>query len=393
MQAVILAAGKSTRTYPLTVTRPKLLLKIANKTILEHNLDQLKGIVDEVIIVVGYLKEQIIAAYPKECAGIKLTYVEQKKQLGTADAAASAIEKIKDRFILMMGDDLYSRKDIEKCINHKYCVLGKSVDDPEKWGIFISEKGILKKIIEKPKDSPSNIANSGLYLMDRKVFDYTTKKSERGELEFVDLVSALAKDAQVNVEIVEDYWIPVGYPWHVLEANVFLLRRLTKPDIKGEIEEGVTIKGNVVIGKGTVVKSGTYIEGPVMIGENCTIGPHAYIRPDTTIGNNCNIRSELYDTVIFDNVTSKHYSYLGHSVIGEKCNIGAGTITSDFRHDGKNHITLIKGQKVDSKRRKLGAFFGDSVNTGINTSIYPGRKIWPNLSTLPGEVLTKDRVE
>ena len=94
---------------------------------------------------------------------------------------------------------------------------------------------------------------------------------------------------------------------------------------------------------------------------------------------------------IMANSTSKHVAYLGHSVLGEDVNIGAGTITADYRHDGRNHMTLVNGNKVDSGRRKLGAFLGDDVKTAINTTIYPGRKIWPNLGTLPGEIVTKDK--
>ena len=101
-------------------------------------------------------------------------------------------------------------------------------------------------------------------------------------------------------------------------------------------------------------------------------------------------RSEVFDTIIFDNTTAKHYSYLGHSVVGSNCNIAAGTITADYRHDGKNHITLVKGQKIDTGRRKLGSIIADNVNTGINTSIYPGRNFFPNTNSKPGEVIIND---
>jgi bifunctional UDP-N-acetylglucosamine pyrophosphorylase/glucosamine-1-phosphate N-acetyltransferase len=93
------------------------------------------------------------------------------------------------------------------------------------------------------------------------------------------------------------------------------------------------------------------------------------------------------------NSTAKHFSYIGHSVIGEDVNIAAGTVTSDYRHDGKEHTTMINGRKIGTNRRKLGAFIGDNVRTGINTSIYPGRKIWPGMFTLPGEIVKEDKME
>src|SRR3989344_2071773 len=123
MQAVILAAGKSTRTYPLTLTRPKPLLKAANKTILEHNLDNLNGAVDEVILIVGYKMEMIREKFGNNYNTIKIKYIEQKEQLGTGHAAMLAEPYIKDKFILMAGDDIYSRDDIKKCVKYPYSIL------------------------------------------------------------------------------------------------------------------------------------------------------------------------------------------------------------------------------------------------------------------------------
>lgn len=388
--AVLMAAGASTRCYPLTLTRPKVLLKIANKTIIEHNLDQLNGIVDTVILIIGYEKEMIKEHLGNKYKKLKIKYVEQKQQKGTAHAALQAEPYVKGRFILMNGDDLFFKKDILKCIKHKYSILAAPTTTPERFGIISEKQGYFDKIIEKPKSTTNNLASPGVYVVDTSIFKIikNLKKSKRGEFEITDAMNQFAKANKVKV-VKTNKWLPTGYSWDLLNSNQFLLENL-KTKIKGKVEKGVTIKGKVEIGKGTIVKSGTYIEGPVMIGENCVIGPNAYIRPDTTIGNNCNICSEVIDCIIMDHVISKHYSYLGHSIIGEGCNIGAGTITADFRHDGKDNITVVNGKKVDSKRRKLGAFLGDKVNTGINTSIYPGRKIWPGKTTLPGEVVTKD---
>ncbi len=149
----------------------------------------------------------------------------------------------------------------------------------------------------------------------------------------------------------------------------------------------------VHIGEGTVIKSGSYIEGPVFIGNNCRIGPFAHIRKDTVIGDNCEFgKMELYDVLVMNNTTGKHVGYAAHSIIGENVNLGANTITADYRHDGGNHVTLIKDKKVDTNRRKLGAFIGDNVHTGIGTLIYPGRKLWPGTSTLPGEIVKIDKL-
>lgn len=391
MKAVILAAGKSTRTYPLTANKPKPLLPVVNKEILAHSLDQLDGLVKEVVVIVGYEKDQIINRFGYAYGNISIKYVEQKEQKGTGHAIKSAEEHLNGRFIVMNGDDIYSKKDIEKCLEHNYCVLGQKVDDPSRFGVFVVENGKVKSLVEKPKEFVSDLANTGLYVLDEFIFDIDIVKSARGEFEIVDYINGLIeKGEDVYCEAVEEYWIPIAYPWNLLEANVHFVRNVKK-DIKGEIEEGAVVKGEIVLGKGSVIKSGSYVTGPCVIGENCEIGPMCHIRGDVVIGDNCRIgKTEVFDAVIMNHTTSKHFGYIGHSVIGERVNAGAGLVTTDYRHDSAKHITLVNGNKVETGRTKLGAFIGDDVKTGVGTLIYPGRKIWPGKTTLPGEIVKED---
>lgn len=392
MQAVILAAGKSTRTYPLTVNVPKVLLKVINKTLLEHNLDQLQGIVNEAIIIVGFKKEMIIDSLGDKYNDIHIKYVEQQEQLGTGHALLTTEPFIKDKFLVLAGDDLYSKKDIKELLKYSFAALCQNVNDPSNFGVFITEKDRVHGIVEKPKEFVSNKANISCYIMNKEIFPLlkNLKKTERGEIELTDAVSEIACNGEFYIEDVKDYWLPIGYPWNLLEANVYFLNKMDQSEIKGEIEEGVTIKGLVHLGNGSIIKAGTYIEGPVFIGNNCTIGPNAYIRPETLILDNCRICTEVVDSIIMEGTTAKHYSYIGHSVIGKGCNIAAGTVTADYRHDGKNNVSRIKGILVNTGRKKLGTIIGDGVKTGINTSIFPGRKIWPGNTTMPGEVVSKD---
>jgi UDP-N-acetylglucosamine diphosphorylase/glucosamine-1-phosphate N-acetyltransferase len=393
MQAVILAGGKSTRTYPLTVNMHKDVLPVLDKTVIERTLDELKGLVDEVIIVVGHLKEQVIDAVGDSYEGLHVKYAVQGEHLGTGDALMAAKGLIRDRFIMLNGDDLYSGNDLKRCISHKYCVLAQRVEDPSRFGVLRIDGKYVKEIVEKPTEYVSDLANCGGYVLDKKIFDFKLSKTKRGEYEATDYINELAKTEKIEYEEVKDYWIAIGYPWHLLEANIFFLKRMKEFKREGEIEKGATVKGNVHIGKGTVIKSGSYVEGPAWIGENCVIGPHAYIRPDSIILDNCHVRSEVYDALIMEGATAKHFSYIAHSVIGRNCNIGAGTITADYRHDSGTNVTLINEEKVDSGRTKLGAFMGDNVRTGINTAIYPGRKLWPEQTTLPGEIVKKDIIQ
>ncbi len=392
IQAVIMAAGKSTRTWPLTLTKPKPLLKVMNKEIIKHNLDALQGLVSEVIIIVGFKKEMIIEEIGHKYGKLKIRYAEQKRQLGTGHALKYVEKLIKGKFIVIGGDDIFSKKDIKACLRHKYAVLGCKVEDPGRFGVFVVKGKEVKKVVEKPKKFVSGIANAGLYVFDKSVFKFKLRKSQRGEYEIVDYINALIKKERVVCEKVKGRWLSVGNPWDLIEANSVLVSEI-KNDIKGKVEKNVIVKGKLKAGKGTEILSGTYIKGNVIIGENCLIGPNCYLRGNTSIGNGCHIGQavEIKNSVIMDNAKVPHLSYIGDSVIGENSNLGAGTITANLKHDNKNVRSVVKGKIVDTGRRKFGTIIADDVHTGINTTIYPGRKIWPGVSTLPGEIIDKDK--
>ncbi|QQR65521.1 MAG: NTP transferase domain-containing protein [Candidatus Brocadia sp.] len=391
-QAIILAAGKSTRTWPLTVTKPKPLLKVMNKEILKHNLDALQGLVSEVIIIVGFKKEMIINEIGQKYGKLRIQYVEQSTQLGTGHAVKCVEDIIKNKFLVLGGDDIFSRKDIQACLKHKYAVLGCKVEDPSRFGVFVLSGKDVRKVVEKPQTYVSDTANTGLYVFDKNVFNFKLKKSLRGEYEIIDYINELVKEEKVVCETVKGHWLSVGYPWDLIQANNILVSGI-KDEIKGTLENNVTVKGKIHVGKGTVILSGTYIDGNVVIGENSPIGPNCFLRGNTTIGNNCHVGQavEIKNSIIMDKAKVPHLSYVGDSVVGENSNLGAGTITANLRHDNKNVKSEVKGELIDTGRRKFGAIIADNVHTGINTTIYPGRKIWPGIGTGPGEIVDKDK--
>jgi len=184
----------------------------------------------------------------------------------------------------------------------------------------------------------------------------------------------------------------IRYPWDFLHANELAVAALSESQILGEISPAAHLSGTIRIGQGTHILPGVVIEGKVIIGDNCKIGPNCYLRGNTSIGNNCHIGNavEIKNSLVGDNSNVGHLSYVGDSILGNHVNLGAGTIISNLRHDGGNHHSLVKGKRIDTGRRKFGAIIGDGVHTGINTSLYPGRKLWPNTSTLPGAIVSKD---
>jgi bifunctional UDP-N-acetylglucosamine pyrophosphorylase/glucosamine-1-phosphate N-acetyltransferase len=184
----------------------------------------------------------------------------------------------------------------------------------------------------------------------------------------------------------------IRHPWDFLRANELYVSALAENLIEGEIHASAVIEGVIHLGAGTRILPGVFIEGNVVIGANCKIGPNCYIRGHTSIGDGCHIGQsvEIKNCLILSKTNVGHLSYVGDSVLGEKVNFGAGTTTSNLRHDGKNHRSSVNGELVDTGRRKFGTIVGDRVHTGINTSIYPGRKLWPDTSTRPGEIVQRD---
>ncbi len=395
MKAIIMAAGKSTRTYPLTLTRPKPLLPVVNRTILEYQLDALQDLVDEVVLVVGYRHDMIRAKFGGAYRGLKLTYVEQREQRGTGHAVLQCAEHMDGPFLAMNGDDLFDSDDLHRLAKSEQAALVKHVEDPRLYGIYeVDGDGCVQRLVEKPKEVFSNLANIGVYKFTPDVFAAieASPLSERGEIEITSAIQGLAEQGGFRVVEAQGYWLPIGYPWHMLDANAYLLDNHFTPRVEGEVHSAAHFEGAVSIGAGTVIRPGVFIEGPACIGRDCVIGPNCWIRPHTTIGNRCRVgqASEIKNAILMDGACAPHQNYVGDSVLGEGVNLGCGTVTANVRHDSRSHGSVVKGVLVDTGRRKLGAILGDHVHTGIHTSIYPGRKLWPHTYTRPGEAVSRD---
>lgn len=186
----------------------------------------------------------------------------------------------------------------------------------------------------------------------------------------------------------------IRFAWDLLVANERALKARTDWRNQGDCHASLYVDGRLAVGAGTRILPGVVIEGDVVIGAGCKVGPNCYIRGSTAIGNGCHVGQavELKNSILLGQTNVGHLSYVGDSVLGEKVNFGAGTIISNLRHDGKAHRTMVEGELIDTGRRKFGAIIGDGVHTGIHTSIYPGRKIWPGQTTRPAEVVDRDLV-
>lgn len=386
MKALILAAGEGTRLRPLTSNTPKPLLLIAGKPYLSHLLHALKAAgIEDIALLVGFKSNRIREYYGDGSSeGIRITYLEQKARLGTANAIGVAEKMMDEDFVCINGDVVLTEEDIVAVVEahrrHRGTIMSTySVEDPTRFGVIEESQGKMVRIVEKPKVAPSNMINAGLFIFSPQVFEYIrkTEKSTRGEYEITDTLNMMAAEIDINIFQLQGPWMDVGRPWDLLKANAILMAGMERR-IEGIVEEGVTLKGNVVVEKGALVRAGSYIEGPAYISSGCDIGPNCYIRPSTCLGKNVRIGAavEVKNSIVMNGTHIPHHNYVGDSVIGERCNFGAGTKVANLRFDNKSVRVSFRGDSINAETRKLGVIMGDDVKTGINSMIEPGTIIW-----------------
>jgi len=388
LKAIILAAGEGSRMRPLTYTRPKVMLPLANKPILEHLvIEAKKAGISEFIFIVGYHDERVRDYFGHgEKWGVAIDYCNQKRQLGTADALKMAQGLVDGNFLVMNGDIIAGHKDINGLTQRNdNTVSVVEVEDSRDLGVVELSGNKVAHIYEKSERPSSRLVNAGLYLFTPDIFDAIsqTSKSPRGEYEITDSLQLMIDSGHHISYYQISYWLDLSYPWDLLPANERLLAEIKAQNL-GKVEENAVIKGVVSIGKDTIVRSGSYIIGPVIIGQDGDIGPNCYIRPYTSIGDNCHIGGavEVKNCIIMKGSKIPHQNYIGDSVIGEECNFGAGTKIANLRLDKRD----IWVANLNTKRRKLGAIVGDRVETGINACINVGCMIGNNTYIGPGVI-------
>ncbi len=406
MKAVILAAGLGTRMRPLTFTKPKFMLPVAGKPALDHVISLLKNAgIDRIAMVVGFGKEQIMEHYGDGSGfGCSIEYLQQKELLGTANAVSLAEEFVgNERFVVMNGDTLVDQESLNAFIARYRelsggedfaCLMATiEVDEPEQFGIVYLKGNNVTEIVEKPKRAKTRLANAGIYLFDPRIFNSIrrTEKSKRGEYELTSSMQLMIAEGGKVFTSPLELWADIGRPWDLLIANEYFLRSLSG-EIHGKVEHGAYIEPNVYIGRGSRIRSGSYIEGPTYVGSGCDIGPNCFVRPSTSIGDNVRIGNgvEVKNSIIMDRTNVAHLSYVGDSIIGNRCNLGAGTTIANLRLDEGEVSMEVSGRVIRTGRKKLGTVIADDVKTGVNSMINPGVKIGPNSAIGPGAVIYED---
>ena len=309
MKAVILAAGQGTRLRPVTLTMPKPLVPVANKSLIIYAIDVLKNAgVKDVGIVVNDLSSPIVTQLGKgESVGVNLEYIVQEQQLGLAHAVKLCKDFIGDEpFAVYLGDNIFQDR-VEDLIrnfedsDNEAAISLVPVPDPERFGIAETEGDRITRVVEKPKEPKSNLAICGVYLFRSSIFDAIKKikPSWRNELEITDAIQVLISEGnKVLPYTLKGWWIDAGKPGAIINANQLVLGEMPyTPAPKSDDIVDSEISHRVILGKNTTVKN-SVIRGPVIIGDNVSI-ENSYIGPYTSIGDNVKIyNSEIEASII-----------------------------------------------------------------------------------------------
>jgi UDP-N-acetylglucosamine diphosphorylase / glucose-1-phosphate thymidylyltransferase / UDP-N-acetylgalactosamine diphosphorylase / glucosamine-1-phosphate N-acetyltransferase / galactosamine-1-phosphate N-acetyltransferase len=394
MKAVILAAGEGTRMRPLTANLPKPLLPVAGKPFLRHTLEAVREAgVREVTVLIGWQGHRIRELFGKgDGLGLSIAYEEQSERLGTAHAIGRLREHVDGAFLSVNGDVVVRGDALRRLVAHHAKVRAPvmavaEVEDPRPFGVVELDDGMIVGLEEKPKSPRSKLINAGIYVFEPDIFPLIDKtpKSSRGEYEITDTLRSLIEAGNLHGFRLPGDWIDVGRPWDLLRANEALLKDL-KGKVQGTVEPGADLVGEVLVEEGARVRRGAVIEGPTIVGPGADVGPNCYIRPATSLGHKVKVGSacEVKNSILMDGTHVPHQNYVGDSILGERCNLGAGTKVANLRLDEATIRVNWRGTEIDTGLRKLGVIMGDDVKVGINASIDAGAIIGEGSFLGPG---------
>ena len=347
MQAVILAAGEGKRVRPLTRSRPKGMIPVANRPIIEYVVRSLHlaGIRD-IIVIVGYRKEQVIRLLHDLDPSIRV--VTQDKQLGTAHALQCAEPFLSGNFVVLPGDNYIDPVSVAKLAAIENAMLVKEHPSPSNFGVVSLYNGFLREIIEKPEIAPSFTVSTGIFSLTRDVFRYT------GSNDIPDVIGCMIREGYKIKALDASDWQDALYPWDLIRMNARLLSSIV-PEKNGTVHKSAVIRGPVSIGPGVRIGPYTEITGPVIIGKDSVIGTHCVIQPDTSIGARCTVEpfSIVRRSLVMDDVSVGSHSRVTDAVLGDGCQLSDHTVI----RPGRN-IVEIDGHFIPAD---FGAVIGDQA--------------------------------
>ncbi len=396
MQAIILAAGESSRFWPLN-QKHKTLLKIMGRPLIWYTIESLKKAGIKEIIVVQGPKKEVEEEFKNYNLGVDVKYIIQPESKGMGNAVLQAKDFLQEQFFVLNAERFdggdYIKPILEKhnSTGAKLVILGAETDNPQLYGILDLEGDRVKEIVEKPEKGkePSNIKVVGIYFLPKEFLDYYRRVPEK-MYAFEDALSLYMKEKNAKWIAIKEKTPSFKYPWHLFEVTKSLMNECLENKIaqNAKIAKNVIIEGNVHIGENAKVFEGAVIKGPCYIGDDCVVGSNVLIREYSNLENNCLIGafSEVTRSIFQEDVHI-HSGYFGDSIFGKGCRIGAGTVTANVRIDRGEVKSVVKGEKIGTGTDSLGVVIGENTKVGINCSFMPGKLVGSNCQIGPGSVI------
>ena len=356
MKAVILAAGEGTRLQPLTESRPKPMLPVGNRPLLEHVVEAvIEAGIDDIVLVVGYRRERIQSYFGDGDAwGVDIEYAVQEKQLGTGHAVLQAEGHVHGPFIALNGDRIVGADDIASVVNSlketgETTLAVARAERPSEYGVVSLEGDTVIDIVEKPPRhaTPSDIVNAGIYGFTPDIFDALRETDTDGELAVTDTLERLAEEKAVDAVMLSGRWMDVSYLWDLLRVNDHVGKAAMADSAR--VSEAATVVGDVAVGADARVRPGARVLTGTALGDNVHVSANAVVSnsivlPDATIGPGAVVRD---------------------AVIGENATVAANSTV-----EGGDADVVVGGRVHESVR--LGAVVGDNTRIGGAATLAPG---------------------
>jgi len=395
IQSVILAAGESSRFWPLNHGH-KSLFRIMGKPLILYLIEGLREMGLGEIIIVQNAKKNIEKGL-KEYNLQNVRYVIQSEARGSGDAILLTKELIKGQFFVLNAERVDAIDHIKTILEKRdqgLTLLAGPTKTPWLFGILKVDKDKVLEVIEKPEkgSEPSNLKVVGTYFFPKEFLSYL-ERVPVGHYSLEDALSLYAREKEVKMAFVSEETFALKFPWNLFEFRKYLFDKYLENKIEetAEIAKNVIIKDKVYIGNNVKIFENAVIKGPCYIGDNCIIGNNALIRDYTNLENNVLIGANAeVARSIFQQDVHTHFGFFGDSILDESSRIGAGTITANIRLDREEIRLKVKDKKVNSGLKSLGAIIGKNVKIGINTSLMPGVMIGENSIVLPNSLVNKN---
>lgn len=401
MKVVVLADDEGARMRPLTRTRPKAMLPVAGRPILEHVLDTCTDTVDGYVIVVGHRPETVHEYFGDSYDDKPVDYVSVADRTGPAHAIARAEPHLDGTTLVLPGDRLVPRPLLDRLTTGRPPALAITPD--ETTGVTRSDTAENHLRSNSPReaanpDAPVMANDSATtpiaFLLSPSIVESIESDTPRPDRDD-DLRTTMERrqptGASIRVVQADENHTRVTYPWNLLEASATKLSDMNSA-IDGRVGHTATLLGETHIETGVRVRNGTYIEGPVRILSGADVGPNAFVKGPTVVGPNVRIgnAAAVEHSICMDDVTVDHHSTVRHSVLGAGTEIGANTTVANRPRQDDTVVMTVGNELVDTERERLGVILGDRAETAIGTNLGAGIVLGPDETTTPGETCTTD---